>query len=47
MDELLTEFLTETNESLEVIDNELVTLEKNPDSPDILDNIFRLVHTIK
>ena len=47
MDELLGEFLTETNESLEVIDLEMVTLEKNPDSPEILSNIFRLVHTIK
>jgi two-component system chemotaxis sensor kinase CheA len=47
MDELLGEFLTETNESLDVIDVELVTLEKNPDNPEILSNIFRLVHTIK
>ena len=47
MDDLLVEFLTETNESLEVIDVELVTLEKNPDSPEILSGIFRLVHTIK
>jgi two-component system chemotaxis sensor kinase CheA len=47
MDELLTEFLTETNENLDVIDVELVTLEKNPDNPGLIDNIFRLVHTIK
>ena len=47
MDELLTEFLTETNENLGVLDVELVKLEQNPDNPRLLDNIFRLVHTIK
>ena len=47
MDDLLNEFLTETNESIAVLDVELVELEQNPDSPDLLANIFRLVHTIK
>ena len=47
MDELLTEFLTETNESIDVLDVELVRLEQDPNSPKLLDNIFRLVHTIK
>jgi two-component system, chemotaxis family, sensor kinase CheA len=47
MDELLNEFLTETNEYLDVIDVELVTLEENPNNPGLIDNIFRLVHTIK
>ena len=47
MDELLTEFLTETNESLAVIDAELVQFEQNPGDLKILGNIFRLVHTIK
>jgi len=46
MDDLLTEFLTETGESLSTLDVELVKLEQNP-SPKILSNIFRLVHTIK
>jgi len=46
MDDLLSEFLTETSESLSVLDVELVKLEQNPD-PSILQNIFRLVHTIK
>src|SRR6201992_3647548 len=46
MDDLLTEFLTETGESLAVLDVELVKLEQNP-SPQILSNIFRLMHTIK
>ena len=47
MDELLSEFLTETEESLAVVDVELVQLEQNPNNPDLLANIFRLVHTIK
>ena len=47
MDELLTEFLTEASENLGVLDVELVKLEQNPDNPQLLDNIFRLVHTIK
>ena len=47
MDELLNEFLTETNESIAVLDVELVELEQKPDSPELLANIFRLVHTIK
>ena len=47
MDDLLSEFLTETNESLEMLDQELVKLEQNPDDPELLSNIFRLMHTIK
>ena len=47
MDDLLSEFLTETNESLAVLDIELVKLEQNPNNPDLLGNIFRLMHTIK
>ncbi len=47
MDDLVSEFLTETNESLEIIDVELVKFEQEPNNARILDNIFRLVHTIK
>ncbi len=47
MDDLLSEFLTETNESLDVINAELVVFEKDPNNKSVLDNIFRLVHTIK
>jgi two-component system chemotaxis sensor kinase CheA len=47
MDELLREFLTETNESLERVDAELVRFEQEPNNGEILGNIFRLVHTIK
>ena len=47
MDDLLREFLIETNESLDVVDVELVRFEQEPNNAEILDNIFRLVHTIK
>jgi two-component system chemotaxis sensor kinase CheA len=47
MDDLLNEFPTETNESLSVLDVELVELEQNPNDPDPPGNIFHLMHTIK
>jgi two-component system chemotaxis sensor kinase CheA len=47
MDDLLREFLTETSESLDTVDVELVRFERDPNNAKILGNIFRLVHTIK
>jgi two-component system chemotaxis sensor kinase CheA len=47
MDELLRDFLTETHESLDTVDVELVRFEQEPNNAEILANIFRLVHTIK
>jgi two-component system chemotaxis sensor kinase CheA len=47
MDDLISEFLNETAESIDVIDAELVRFENNPDDRAILDNIFRLLHTVK
>lgn len=47
MDDLLSEFLTESAESLSVLDVELIKLEQTPDDPELLGSIFRLVHTIK
>lgn len=47
MDDLLTEFLTETSENLSVLDVELVEFEREPSNAAILQDIFRLVHTIK
>lgn len=47
MDDLLSEFLTETAESLSELDADLVKLEQNPNDPGLLGGIFRLVHTIK
>ncbi len=47
MDDLLVEFLTETNENLAELDVALVKLEREPDDGATLSQIFRLVHTIK
>lgn len=47
MDDLLREFLTETGESLDVVDVEVVKLEQDPNNRQVLSNIFRLVHTVK
>ncbi|MBH1989696.1 MAG: chemotaxis protein CheA [Alphaproteobacteria bacterium] len=47
MDDLLNEFLIETSESLAKLDLELVELEHNPENPEILNSIFRTMHTIK
>ncbi len=47
MDELLCEFLTETGEGLDQLDVELVRFEQEPNNAEMLNTIFRLVHTIK
>jgi len=47
LDELLAEFLAETNESLAELDVAVVRLERTPDDQQTLSQIFRLVHTIK
>ncbi len=47
MDELLTEFLAETGESLAALDDALLKLEREPDDAAQLADVFRLVHTIK
>ena len=47
MDDLLPEFLVETNEALADLDLALVKLEQEPGDRETLSLIFRLVHTIK
>ncbi len=48
MDEdILQEFLAESWENLGRLDSEIVSLEKNPKSTDLLASIFRTIHTIK
>ncbi|ODA67713.1 Chemotaxis protein CheA [Methyloligella halotolerans] len=47
MDELLGEFLAETDENLDRLDTELLRFEREPNNQDSLNKIFRLVHTIK
>lgn len=47
MDELVEDFIVETKEGLDNLDNDLLTLEKNPQDEEVIGNIFRVMHTIK
>ncbi len=47
MDDLLRDFVVETAENIDVVDNELVRFEQDPNNKAIIAQIFRLVHTIK
>ena len=47
MDDLLADFLTETNENLAELDVALLALERTPHDAATLGLIFRMVHTIK
>jgi len=46
-DEIVREFLLESNENLDRLDRELVILEKDPGDRETLSSIFRTIHTIK
>jgi two-component system chemotaxis sensor kinase CheA len=47
MDDLLADFLTETQEGLLALDAALVRLERNPGDTATLGEVFRVVHTVK
>lgn len=47
MDELLSEFVAETRESLEALANIVVALESDPSDRALLDELFRFFHTVK
>jgi len=47
MDEIVAEFLVESHENLDQLDQDLVALEREPGSRELLSSIFRTVHTIK
>lgn len=47
MSEIIAEFLVESRENLDRLDEEFVTLEQDPTSAELLGSIFRTVHTIK
>lgn len=47
MQEILNDFLTESNEMLEVLDQRFVTLEADPSNTDLLNEIFRAMHSMK
>lgn len=47
IDEIVQEFLVESHENLDQLDRDLVALEREPESRDLLGSIFRTIHTIK
>lgn len=47
MDEIVKAFLIESGKNLERLDQELVKLEADPKSTELLASIFRTIHTIK
>ncbi|MCA9086810.1 MAG: Hpt domain-containing protein, partial [Planctomycetaceae bacterium] len=47
LDEIVSEFLVESYESLDQLDRDLMALEETPDDRDRIASIFRTIHTIK
>ena len=47
MDDIVKEFLVESHENLDRLDQELVQLESDPQSRELLSSVFRTIHTIK
>ncbi|GAB2748332.1 chemotaxis protein CheW [Nocardioides pakistanensis] len=47
MDEIIEEFLVESHENLDQLDRDLVDLERDPSSRELLSSVFRTLHTIK
>jgi two-component system chemotaxis sensor kinase CheA len=47
MDEIVQEFLVESHENLDQLDHDLIELEQDPTSRDLLGSVFRTIHTIK
>src|SRR3954471_13879937 len=47
LDDIVQEFLVESHENLDQLDRDLVALEQQPGSRDLLSSIFRTIHTIK
>lgn len=47
MDDIINDFIAESTESLETLDQKFVELEKNPGDLPLLNDIFRSIHTIK
>jgi two-component system, chemotaxis family, sensor kinase CheA len=47
LDEIIAEFLVESHENLDQLDSDLVALEQDPTSRQLLGAVFRTIHTIK
>ena len=46
-DPIIDDFLVESYENLDRLDQDLIVLEEDPENREILANIFRTIHTIK
>ncbi|MBI5468346.1 MAG: chemotaxis protein CheA [Deltaproteobacteria bacterium] len=47
MDDIINDFIAESTEALDSLDQKFIELEKKPDDTTLLNDIFRSVHTIK
>ena len=47
MDDIVREFIVESYENLDQLDQDLVALEDQPGSRELLGSVFRTIHTIK
>ena len=47
MDDIVRDFLVESHENLDRLDQDLVALEEQPENREILSSVFRTIHTIK
>ncbi|ALA58555.1 chemotaxis protein CheA [Nitrospira moscoviensis] len=47
MQEILNDFLTESTEMIEVLDQRFIALESDPNNADLLNEIFRAMHSMK
>ncbi len=47
MDDIVKGFIEEVKELLLQLEDDLITLENNPHNPEIVNNIFRVMHTLK
>src|SRR3954447_9446789 len=47
IDEIVAEFLVESHENLDQLDTDLLALEQDPTSRELLGSVFRTIHTIK
>src|SRR5919199_1011448 len=47
IDEIVAEFVVESHENLDQLDRDLLALEQDPSSREVLAGVFRTIHTIK
>jgi len=47
VDDVIIEFVSEAREGIEAVDAKLVRFEQTPEDPDLLGDIFRLIHSLK